>query len=86
MHLTDAEYDQTLAENIAFIRLYDASANNTVVECIARATPPAGQPIARRRGVPRPELPLLLRIARRRRGQGDGPRPDPADSPVSAEL
>ena len=38
-HLTDAEYDQLLAENLAFIRLYDASANNTVVECIARATP-----------------------------------------------
>lgn len=38
-HLPDTEYDSLLAENIAFIELYDASANNAVVECIARATP-----------------------------------------------
>jgi hypothetical protein len=28
-----------LAENIVFVELYDASANNTAIECIARATP-----------------------------------------------
>ncbi len=38
-HLPAAEYDALLAENIAFVELYDASANNAVVECIARATP-----------------------------------------------
>jgi len=38
-HLDNAAYDALLAENIVFVELYDASANNTVVECIARATP-----------------------------------------------
>jgi len=38
-HLADAAYDQLLAENIVFVQLYDASANNTVVECLARGTP-----------------------------------------------
>ena len=38
-HLPDPAYDALLAENIAFLQLYDAGANNTVVECIARATP-----------------------------------------------
>jgi hypothetical protein len=38
-HLPDAEYDRLLAENIVFVDLYDTSANNAVVECIARATP-----------------------------------------------
>ena len=37
--LPDAEYDALLSENIVFMYLYDAIANNTVVECIARATP-----------------------------------------------
>jgi tetratricopeptide (TPR) repeat protein len=38
-HLPDHEYDQLLSENIVFIELYDANANNTIVECIARGTP-----------------------------------------------
>jgi len=38
-HLSDADYDQLLCENVGFVALYDTSANNTVVECIARATP-----------------------------------------------
>lgn len=38
-HVTAREYDALLAENLAFMELYDASANNVVVECIARATP-----------------------------------------------
>ncbi|MEZ5573715.1 MAG: hypothetical protein R3E64_17110 [Halioglobus sp.] len=38
-HLPNAEYDQLLSRNIVFIELYDASANNTVIECIARGTP-----------------------------------------------
>jgi tetratricopeptide (TPR) repeat protein len=38
-HVSDGKYDDLLAENIAFVRLYDASANNTVTECIARGTP-----------------------------------------------
>ena len=38
-HLPDDEYDDLLAMNIAFIDLYDASANNGIIECIARATP-----------------------------------------------
>jgi hypothetical protein len=38
-HLPDDEYDVLLAENICFVDLYDASANNAVIECLVRATP-----------------------------------------------
>jgi len=38
-HLPNDAYDRLLAENIAFVELYDANANNAVIECIARATP-----------------------------------------------
>jgi hypothetical protein len=38
-HLSDQLYDQWLAENVVFVDLYDTSANNAVVECLARATP-----------------------------------------------
>ncbi|MGZ8242885.1 tetratricopeptide repeat protein [Methylomagnum sp.] len=38
-HLPNDEYDRLLAENIVFLDLYDASANNAVIECLARATP-----------------------------------------------
>ncbi|PSB57680.1 tetratricopeptide repeat protein [Chamaesiphon polymorphus] len=38
-HLDDDEYDRLLSMNIAFVDLYDASANNAIIECIARATP-----------------------------------------------
>jgi len=32
-------YDMMLSQNIVFINLHDASANNTVIECIVRNTP-----------------------------------------------
>jgi hypothetical protein len=38
-HIPNDEYDRLLAENIVFIDLYDASANNAVIECLARTTP-----------------------------------------------
>lgn len=38
-HLSDPEYDELLSCNLAFVYLFDASANNAVIECIARATP-----------------------------------------------
>jgi hypothetical protein len=38
-HVSDDEYDDLLSLNIAFIDLYDTSANTGIVECIARATP-----------------------------------------------
>jgi hypothetical protein len=38
-HLSDADYDQLLSCNVVFIELRDASANNTVIECLARGTP-----------------------------------------------
>lgn len=38
-HLNNAEYDNLLAENIVFLNLVDASACNTVIECIVRNTP-----------------------------------------------
>lgn len=37
--LSNAEYDQLLSENIVFLNLVDASAVNTVIECIMRNTP-----------------------------------------------
>jgi hypothetical protein len=41
MHYTEtfAEYDELLSQNIVFVDLFDASANNTVLECIVRRTP-----------------------------------------------
>jgi hypothetical protein len=36
---TYEEYDELLSKNIVFIDLFDAAANNTVVECIIRNTP-----------------------------------------------
>jgi hypothetical protein len=43
--LSDRDYDRLLCENIIFLYLYDASANNTVIECIARNTPLLVNPI-----------------------------------------
>lgn len=37
--LPNEGYDQLLSENIVFLDLYDSSANNAIIECIARATP-----------------------------------------------
>ena len=37
--VSDQVYDQLLRENICFISLFDASANNVVIECIVRTTP-----------------------------------------------
>ncbi len=37
--LSDSEYDSLLSKSIVFLDLYDSSANNAVVECIARGTP-----------------------------------------------
>jgi hypothetical protein len=38
-HLTNDEYDELLSSNIGFMNLYDASASNGVIECMARNTP-----------------------------------------------
>ncbi len=38
-NLSDADYDRALSENIVFVELIDAVANNTILECIARNTP-----------------------------------------------
>jgi len=38
-HLRNEDYDELFSKNIAFIDLYDASADNAIIECIARATP-----------------------------------------------
>lgn len=38
-HVPDDEYDDLLSKNIAFLDLYDSSANNAIIECIARGTP-----------------------------------------------
>ena len=38
-HLSDSAYDELLSENVVFLNLIDASAVNTVIECIVRNTP-----------------------------------------------
>lgn len=38
-HMPNSDYDVLLSENIVYIYLVDASAVNTVIECIARCTP-----------------------------------------------
>ena len=38
-HLSNDEYDKLLSENIVYINLVDASAINTLIECIVRNTP-----------------------------------------------
>jgi len=43
--LPNAQYDRLLSENLIIINLYDSSANNTVIECIARNTPILVNPI-----------------------------------------
>lgn len=37
--VSNDEYDTLLSENIVYLNLYDSSANNAIIECIARATP-----------------------------------------------
>lgn len=37
--LGDGAYDRLLSRNLVFLELLEASANNTILECIARATP-----------------------------------------------
>jgi len=43
--VSNVEYDDLLCRNIIFLDLYDSSANNAVIECIARATPLLINPI-----------------------------------------
>lgn len=38
-YMNNFAYDRLLEENLVFLNLYDSSANNTVIECIARGTP-----------------------------------------------
>lgn len=37
--LTNNAYDEILSKNIVYLNLYDSSANNAIIECIARGTP-----------------------------------------------
>jgi hypothetical protein len=37
--VSDDMYDELLSKNIVFLDFYDASASNSVIECIARSTP-----------------------------------------------
>ena len=38
-HMPNDEYDELLSKNIVFVDLYDTSANNCIIECMARGTP-----------------------------------------------
>jgi len=37
--LPNDQYDEELSRNVVFVELIDSSANNTIIECIARGTP-----------------------------------------------
>jgi len=43
--LPDRSYDLLLSENIVFLDLFDSSANNAIIECIARNTPVLVNPL-----------------------------------------
>lgn len=43
--LSDHDYDALLSNNIVMLHLYDAIANNAVIECMARATPVLVNPL-----------------------------------------
>ena len=45
VYVPHSDYDKLLSENIVIVNLYDSSANNTVIECIARNTPLLVNPI-----------------------------------------
>ncbi|UCH96104.1 MAG: hypothetical protein JSV88_04420 [Candidatus Aminicenantes bacterium] len=45
VYVPHSHYDKLLSENLVIINLYDSSANNTVIECIARNTPLLVNPI-----------------------------------------
>lgn len=45
-YLPHDAYDRLLSENIAFMHLYDTSANTAIIECIVRATPLLINPLA----------------------------------------
>lgn len=43
--LNNEQYDELLAHNVVFLDLYDATANNAIIECIARGTPVLVNPL-----------------------------------------
>lgn len=43
--IPNEEYDRLLSENIVFLDVYDSSANNAIIECIARNTPVLVNPL-----------------------------------------
>jgi len=44
-HITNRSYDELLTRSIALVGLWDANCNNSIVECIARATPVLTNPL-----------------------------------------
>lgn len=44
-YLSNEEYDNLLTQNIAYLDLYDSSANNVIIECIVRNTPVLVNPL-----------------------------------------
>lgn len=38
-YLSNQEYDNLMSGSVVFLKLYDSSANNAIIECIARNTP-----------------------------------------------
>jgi GR25 family glycosyltransferase involved in LPS biosynthesis len=44
-HMANEDYDDLLSKNIVFLDMYDASANNAIIECMARRTPVLVNPL-----------------------------------------
>ena len=58
--MSNDEYDITLSQNVVFLDLYESSANNAIIECIARTTPIAANPIPAVVEYLGPEYPLYF--------------------------
>lgn len=59
-YLPNDAYDRLLSENIAFMHLYDTSANTAIIECIVRATPLLINPLAAAQEYLGPDYPFYF--------------------------
>lgn len=57
---TKRSYDRLLSRNVAFLNLYDSSANNALIECIVRGTPVLVNPLPAVREYLGDEYPLYF--------------------------
>ncbi|WP_413167423.1 hypothetical protein ACL6C3_12145 [Capilliphycus salinus ALCB114379] len=69
--LSNEDYDKLLTENIIYLDLYDASANNVIIECMARHTPLLVNPIPAVREYLGEDYPLYFSSREEAREKGE---------------